>query len=474
MHPASSPAESSPVRKAYERLRAGFRVAPFPSLEERQDRLKRLADLVRRHQEAFLVAIDADFGGRSRHDSLMADVLVTLDAVRFAQAHVAQWMQRQPVRPAWFFLPSTSYIEYLPRGVVAIISPWNYPVNLALAPLAGALAAGNRVLLKPSELTPRTSEVLARAVRDFFSAEEVAVVEGNAEVAKEVTQLPVDHLFFTGSTVVGRMVARAAAENLTSLTLELGGKSPALVQADYPIEKAAERIAVGKLFNGGQSCVAPDYALISERQVPAFAEAFRAAVRNLYPDLASNPDYCSIASVKGYERLKALLADAEAKGARIERLLEVPAQLGSRRFPPTLVFAPSDQMRLMQEEIFGPILPIVPYRSIDEALEFVSDRPHPLAFYYFDTDPKRVNSVLQRTVSGGVCVNDTMLQFAQEGLPFGGVGESGLGAYHGLTGFKTFSHARGVFLASPLSPVGDVQAPPYGKLIDRALAFLLR
>lgn len=475
MQPATTPSPAgSPVQHAYDRLRAAQRANPFPTRAEREDRLERLEKMIRTHQETFVHAINADFGNRSRHETLLADVLVTLDGVRDARKHVAGWMQRQPVRPKWFFLPSTSYVEHLPRGVVAVIAPWNYPVDLALAPLAGALAAGNRVMVKPSELTPKTSEAIARAVRETFSAEEVVVLEGDADVARAITQLPLDHLLFTGSTHVGRQVARAAAENLTSVTLELGGKSPTLIHPDYPLARAAERIAIGKLFNAGQTCIAPDYVMVPKGSEEKFAAAFRDVVKRLYPDPANNPDYTSIANPRAFERLKGLLTDAENKGAKVERLAELPVQVGARRLAPTLVFGATEQMKVMQEEIFGPILPIQGYGSVDEAVEYINAHPRPLAFYYFDNDHHRAGELLRRTISGGACINDTLLHFAQEDLPFGGVGHSGLGAYHGFTGFQTFSHARGVFVSSPLSQVGKLQAPPYGKLLERALGFLMR
>ena len=464
----------SPTQQAYDRLRSAYRSNPFPSRQQREDLLERLERMMRVHQEAFVDAINADFLGRSRHETLLADVLVTLGGVQEARKNVGEWMARKAVRPKWWFLPSTSYIEYLPRGVVGIIAPWNYPVDLALGPLSGARAAGNRAIIKPSELTPRTSEAIARAVRDTFTADEVAVVEGGAEVARELTGLPLDHLLFTGSTHVGRMVAQAAALNLTSTTLELGGKSPTLIHPDYPMAKAAERIAIGKLFNAGQTCIAPDYVLVKQGSEQAFASAFKAVVARLYPDLATSPDYTSIANPKAYERLKGLLADAESKGARLEPLAVLPEQTKSRKLAPTLVFNATDEMKVMKEEIFGPILPVKTYASVDEALAYVNSRPRPLAFYYFDDNSRRANDVLKRTISGGACINDTLLHFAQEDLPFGGVGDSGSGAYHGVTGFQTFSHARGVYVASGLSQVGKLQAPPYGKLLERAIAFLMK
>ncbi len=464
----------SPTQQAFERLRSAYRLNPFPTRAQREDVLTRLEGMLRSNQEAFVEAINADYLGRSRHETLLADVMVTMMGVKEARKQVGAWMQKRAVRPKWWFLPSSSYVEYLPRGVVGIIAPWNYPVDLALGPLAGALAAGNKVMIKPSELTPRTSEALARAVRETFSADEVVVVEGGPDVAREITTLPFDHLLFTGSTHVGRMVAQAAAANLTSTTLELGGKSPTLIHPDYPLTKAAERIAAGKLFNAGQTCIAPDYVLLKEGSEQRFSEEFKAAVARLYPDLAHNPDYSSIANPRAYERLKGLLADAQAQGARLDPLLVLPEQVKSRKFAPTLVFGATDQMRVMKEEIFGPILPVKTYRTIDEALEYINSHPRPLAFYYFDDSSRRADEVLKRTVSGGACINDTLLHFAQEDLPFGGIGESGAGAYHGITGFQTFSHARGVYISSALSQTGKMLSPPYGKKIERVIDFLVR
>jgi coniferyl-aldehyde dehydrogenase len=459
----------SVVQEKYERLRAAYQVEPFPSREQREERLERLERMVLEHREAFIAAIDADWQGRSRHETLQVELLVSVLAARDARRALGAWMKPRSVRPKWFFFPSQSYVEHLPLGVVGIIAPWNCPVVLALSPLVGALAAGNRVLLKPSELTPRTSAVLARALSQTFSSDEVAVVEGGPEVASELTRLPLDHLLFTGSSRVGRVVAAAAAENLVPVTLELGGKCPALVHQSYPLRHAAESIAQGKLFLAGQTCLAPDYALVQKGQERAFADAFGDAAKRLYPELARTPDYSAIASDLAYERLSALLADAETKGARILRFGTVPP----RKFPPTVVLDVTDEMRLSKEEVFGPILPVIGYRSIDEALAYVNERPRPLAFYYFDRNGKRAAEVLRRTVAGGASVNTTLLHGVQEALPFGGVGESGMGAYHGRCGFETFSHARSVFVASRSSQVTRL-APPYGSFADRALAWLMR
>lgn len=469
----AAPDRVGEVREAYERLRRAYLAEPCPTADEREDRLDRLVRMLQAHRDAIVEAADADFGGRSRHETLLADVYSTLEAARHARRHVRGWMRPRSVAPSWIFRPSRARVESQPLGVVGILAPWNYPVNLALGPLAAALAAGNRVLVKPSELVPRTAQLLAGLLRETFTAEEVAPVTGGPEVARAVAALPLDHLLFTGSTRVGREVARAAAERLVPVTLELGGKSPALVHAQYPLARAAERIAHGKLFNGGQTCIAPDYVLLPRGREEAFAQAFGAAVRKRYPSLATSPDYTSIVNDAAFARLQALVADARLKGARVEPVSSEAMSAGSRRFVPTLVWNVTGEMRLMQEEIFGPILPVQTYDSLDDAIAFVNARPRPLALYYFDDDATRVREVLRRTVSGGACVNETLLHFAQEELPFGGVGESGVGAYHGEAGFETFSHRKSVFLASRLGPTASLLAPPYGALLDRALDALI-
>ncbi len=457
----------SSVTALFEKLHRASRRDVSPSLEVRRDRLSRLEALVQRHQEDFVTAIGSDFGVRARTETLSADVLLVLDGVREAKRRLKEWMAPRPARPHPLFLPSQAWVEYVPRGVVGVIAPWNYPVNLALAPVVGALAAGNRVLLKPSELTPATSAVLARAVGDRFTAEEFAVVEGGVEVAKEVTSLPLDHLFFTGSTTVGRSVARAAAENLVPVTLELGGKSPALVHAEARVAFAAERIAVGKLFNAGQTCIAPDYALVPRGQERAFTDAYARAIRAFAPNLEG---LTSIINDRALARLRALLDDASAKGATIERL----GDDRGRVMAPTVVTGVREDMLVMQDEIFGPILPVEVYDSVDDAVALIAKRPRPLAFYYFDDDRSRARSVLDRVVCGGACLNDTLVHFAQEHLPFGGVGASGMGAYHGRVGFETFSHARGVLAASRLSAARTFLTPPFGAMVNGALELLIR
>ena len=444
---------------------------PFHARSQRRDWLRRLERVLSEGAPRFVRAIDGDFGGRSRHETLLVEVMASLESVRDARRNVAEWMRPRAVRPSPYFLPGRAWVEPLPLGVVGVIAPWNYPVNLLLAPLVGALAAGNRAILKPSELTPRTAELLGETLRERFSAEELAVVEGGPDVASEVTHLPLDHLFFTGSTAVGKKVAMAAAANLVPVTLELGGKCPAWIHPDYPIKRAAERIALGKLFNGGQTCIAPDYVLVARGQESALVEALESAALRAYPGLPATADYTAMVSPHHHERQLSLLEDAKAHGARLHPVGS-PLEPGSRKLAPTLVLGATAEMKVMQEEIFGPILPIVPYDNLEEARERIANGPRPLALYYFDDDSGRAEEILRRTMSGGACLNDTLVHFAQDRLPFGGVGASGQGAYHGVAGFETFSHRRGVLDASALAPARRLQSPPYTKLLDAALAAL--
>jgi coniferyl-aldehyde dehydrogenase len=441
----------------------------------RAELLDGLANTLIRHADDFAAAIAADFGHRSMHETKLADVYAVVAAMRHARKHFRTWMKprRRPIQ--WMFQPGTGRVLYQPLGVVGIVGPWNYPVQLTLSPLAGALAAGNRVMIKPSEITPRTSALLEQVIGEVFDSTEVAVVQGGPDVAKAFAQLKFDHLFFTGSTSVGRQVMQAAAENLVPVTLELGGKSPALVMEDYPIDKAAERIAVGKLFNAGQTCIAPDYVLVPRAREAAFIAAFRDAVARLYPTLAANPDYTAIINERHYERLRHLVANATSCGAcghEINPGHETldPAQ---RKIAPVVLTDVPDHALVMNEEVFGPVLPVVAYDDVEEACRFIAARPHPLALYLFSHDRTLVDRILGRTMSGGVAVNDTLLHCVQEELPFGGVGSSGTGAYHGEAGFRTFSHARSVFHQARFNGAGMTK-PPYGSRMNRLLSMLLR
>ncbi|WP_262297545.1 coniferyl aldehyde dehydrogenase [Microvirga sesbaniae] len=443
--------------------------------ERRAEGLDALATALVRHAEDFAAAVAADFGHRSVHETKLADVYAVVAALRHARKNFRRWMRprRRPID--WMFQPGRGRVLYQPLGVVGIIGPWNYPVQLTLSPLAGALAAGNRVMIKPSEITPRTSALLEQVVGQVFDPAEVAVVPGGPDVAKAFARLKLDHLLFTGSTAVGREVMRAAAENLVPVTLELGGKSPALVLADYSLDRAAERIAVGKLFNAGQTCIAPDYVLVPRGSQEAFVAAYRRAVSRLYPTLAGNPDYTAIVSERHVARLNRLVADARARGAGIHEINpgRDSFDAAGRKIAPVVLTGVPDDALVMGEEIFGPILPVIPYDDVEAACRFLAARPHPLALYLFGRDRALVDRVLARTVSGGVAVNDTLLHCVQEELPFGGVGASGMGAYHGEAGFRTFSHARSVFHQARVNGAGMTR-PPYGGRMNRLLAMLLR
>ncbi|MEE1655040.1 coniferyl aldehyde dehydrogenase [Microvirga sp. CF3062] len=445
------------------------------SPERRDEVLGALAEALLRHADGFTKAIAADFGHRSPHETKLADLYPVIASLRHARKNFRRWMKprRRPIQ--WMFQPGSGRILYQPLGVVGIVSPWNYPVQLALSPLAGALAAGNRVMIKPSEMTPRTSGLMEDVIAEVFDPAEVAVVQGGPDIAKAFTHLPFDHLLFTGSTQVGRQVMQAAAGNLVPVTLELGGKSPALIASDYPVEKAAERIAVGKLFNSGQTCIAPDYVLVPSDKQEAFVTAYRDAVSELYPTLAANPDYTAIISERHHARLRHLIADAQERGAHVHDINPGGETLNAahRKLAPVVLTDVSDHAQVMQEEIFGPILPVISYDNVESACRFINARPHPLALYLFSHDKALTERVLAGTRSGGVAINDTLLHCVQEELPFGGVGPSGMGAYHGEAGFRTFSHARSVFRQARFNGAGMTKAP-YGSRMNRLLSMLLR
>ncbi len=455
--------------------RAAFQMNPMPSADQRKRHLRQLAAALKAFRHRLAEAIDADFNGRSRDETLLAEIFPSLEGIRYAADLVNRWMRPDRRRVGMIFQPARARVLYQPLGVVGVISPWNYPVYLAIGPLTGALAAGNRVMIKASEYTPNTTQTLREMLAGVFADDHVSVITGDADVAAAFSRLDFDHLLFTGSTAVGRHVMRAAADNLTPVTLELGGKSPAMVAPDYPIDTAAERIAFGKCFNAGQTCIAPDYLLCPENRLDAFVEAFSTAVTRLYPTMAANPDYTAIVNQRQLNRLSSCLTDAREKGGRLVEINpSAEAFSDTGKMPVWLVLEPTGDMTVMQEEIFGPILPVVSYRRVSEAIDYVNGRPRPLALYYFDENRKRTQRVLDQTRSGGVCINDTLAHVAQEDLPFGGIGQSGMGAYHGRAGFLTFSKARPVFSRGRLNST-RLAWPPYGRRIHSWLyRFLFR
>ncbi|WP_368563075.1 coniferyl aldehyde dehydrogenase [Pseudoxanthomonas sp. UTMC 1351] len=452
------------------RLRTAWQ-ARRPDYTQRKDDLQRLRTALKRRLDEMADTVAADFGHRSRHETLIADGMTVLNEIDHLARHLRRWMKPQRVGVGWRFWPARAEVRAEPVGVVGVISPWNYPVNLALIPLATAIAAGNHVYLKPSEHTPRTAEFLRSLLAEVFPADRVAVVMGGAEVAGAFAALPFDHLVFTGSTAVGRKVMAAAAPNLTPVTLELGGKSPAIVCRDYPVEQAAARLATGKWFNGGQTCIAPDYILVDADRRDALVQALRDQVQARYGGLQDARDYTRIINDSQYMRLSGYLDDARARGLEIIPLAGNgdPQQ---RLFPPTLVLEPGDDARVMQEEIFGPILPIRSVRSVDEAIDYVNAHDRPLALYPFSHDRAEVEKILRSTLAGGVTVNDTVLHFGINALPFGGIGPSGMGAYHGRAGFDAFSKALPILWQSRRAG-SDLLKPPYSR-VQRFIDFIIR
>ena len=445
--------------------RAAYRNNPMPSAEQRRAWLKSLRELILGEKQALIEAVSRDFSNRAAEETLLAEIMPSLHGIDYASKRLGKWMKPSRRSVGLAFQPAAAKVVYQPLGVVGVIVPWNYPLYLAFGPLIGALAAGNRVMIKMSESTPATSQLVKELLARIFPEDMVAVVLGEAEVGQAFSRLPFDHLLFTGATSIGKHVMRAAAENLVPVTLELGGKSPAIVSADVPLADAAERIAFGKTMNAGQTCVAPDYVLVPQDRLEGFVAAYRAAVQRFYPKLENNPDYTAIINERQLGRLKGYIADAEAKGAQLVPLF--PGDQG-RRLAHRLVLTVSDAMKLMQEEIFGPLLPIVPYQRLDEAFAYINDRPRPLALYYFGYDKGEQQRVLHETHSGGVCLNDTLLRVAQDDMPFGGVGPSGMGHYHGHEGFLTFSKAKGVLIKQRFNAARLIY-PPYGTAIQKLI-----
>lgn len=473
------PPESDRLSKLFIAQQSASRAMVDVPLAWRLERLDRLQSLLDAHGPALADAVQADFGVRSRQLTDVADFFVLQATISQLKANCARWMKPVRVSTPIYLQPATAFIQRQPVGVVGVIGPWNYPLQLTLGPLATALAAGNRVMIKPSELTPRGSALLADLLHGAFSQDEVAVVQGGPDVAHAFASLPFDHLMFTGSTAVGRKVAEAAAKNLTPTTLELGGKSPCIVDASCSgadMKDVALKIAHGKLINAGQTCIAPDYVLLPRGREVAFQKAYASAVGRLFPTLLGNADYASILTDRHLARLKSLLDEAQSGGARVMELLpedsgKAPPVGHARQMAPVLVFDPPAQSRLMTEEIFGPILPVLTYHSLADVTAYINERPRPLALYWFGTDSRARHEVLNQTVSGGVTVNDTLLHIAHHNLPFGGVGDSGWGAYHGEAGFLRFTQQKPVFVQSRWA-MGHLFYPPYGERFQQVMGLL--
>lgn len=427
-----------------ERMRAAQLAEPMPEAGLRRDRLDRLARVLSDNETALVKAMSADFAHRSADECRLFDITVPLGAIRFARRNLRRWMRPRRVMTPLHLWPAGSRLQPQPKGVAGVVAPWNFPVLLTVGPAASAIAAGNRVMLKPSELTPRTTGLLAEHLHRVFAEDELRVITGGPEVGAAFAALPFDHLFFTGSTAVGRKVAEAAARNLTPVTLELGGKSPAVITPSADLDVAARKTVFGKLSNAGQTCIAPDYALVPRDSMGPFADRLLEAIDRLYPDGLGSPDYSAIISDRHLDRLRGLIDEAESAGVDICRPDWGPGT--GRKLTPAVILDPDPALGVMREEVFGPILSIVPYDTPEDALAFVAARDHPLALYLFTQDPADRRLWARNSISGGLSVNEVLFHFASETLPFGGIGASGIGAAHGQAGFDAFSHLKPVFL----------------------------
>lgn len=451
------------------------------SVELRIDRLNRAIDLIFDNRDIIVDTLGQDFGHRSSHQSLMSDIYATIECLKHSKKHLKKWMKAEK-RKAPFpmnLLGAKARVEFQPKGVVGIIGTWNFPLNTVFSPLAGVLAAGNRAMIKCSEVTPKTGELLATLTPKYFSNDEIAVFNGGPEVGAQFSALPFDHIIFTGATSIARHILRAAADNLTPVTLELGGKSPVILSKSYPIQDAVERIFGGKILNVGQVCLSPDYVFVPEDQLEAFTQAASAYITSMFPTLRDNPDYTSVVNERHYQRLQSYLADAREKGGDVREINpaneDFSQQQGTFKIPLTLVVNPSDDMLVMQEELFGPVICIKTYRQVEECIDYVNARPRPLALYYFGKDQAEQQHILDHTVSGAVTINDVIFHVSCEDLPFGGIGPSGMGNYHGADGFKTFSHAKAIYKQSNINfqKLGGM-VPPYGEKADKTLKAMIR
>lgn len=460
--------------------RAAFTASRPESMKMRKDRIKRAMALLKDHGENLCKAMSADFGNRSMHQSMLTDIGGTVGAGKQALKHMDGWAKpdKRSVQFPLGLLGAKAEVRYEPKGVIGILSPWNFPVNLAFSPLMQVLAAGNRAMIKPSEFTERTSMLMAELVAEYFTPDEVAVVTGGPEVAAAFSSLPFDHLVFTGSTATGRRVMQAAAENLVPVTLELGGKSPVIMGKSADFEKAGERIALGKMMNAGQICLAPDYMYVPEESEDEAIAGVTNAASAMYPTLLDNDDYASIVSDHHYERLQGLVEDARGKGAEVIEVNpggEDFKSANQRKMPLTVLRGVSDEMTVMQEEIFGPVLPVKTYKAVGDAIDYINENDRPLGLYYFGHDKDEQERVLTRTISGGVTTNDVIFHVSMEDLPFGGIGPSGMGSYHAVEGFKEFSHARAVY-HQPKIDIAKLAGmkPPYGKSTEKAAAQMMK
>ncbi|BDY03449.1 coniferyl aldehyde dehydrogenase [Ferrimonas sp. YFM] len=473
MQPLNS--EKQAMLLHFEQQKAAFHQEPYRDVAHRIDDLSRLKQALLKHSDNLAQALDQDYQGRSHQDTLISDILPCVMNIGYTTKRLKKWTKPERRHAGLLLAPAQVEVHYQPLGVVGIVVPWNFPVMLSIGPLITALAAGNRAMIKLSEFTPKANAALIEMLADAFDEKQVVCIEGEAEIAAQFSALPFDHLLFTGSTTVGRHVMRAAADNLTPVTLELGGKSPTIVGPDMDLDTAAERMILGKTLNGGQICVAPDYVLVPREKLQGFAEAYQRQFQSLYPKGIDSQDYTSVVNERQYQRLIAWLEEAENKGAKV--LPCVPGHHRNderKRLTTHLLLDTTDEMTVRQEEIFGPLLPLIPYDSIDEALEYVRSRPRPLALYLLSYDKVLQQKVISQSHAGGMCINNALFHVAADDAPFGGVGPSGMGHYHGIEGFKTFSHAKTVLRQGRLF-VGKLVYPPYDKWLQKLIfKFFLR
>ena len=455
-----------------ERQRAAYLAEGVVSSQTRIDRLERAVQVVKKHQKTFVKAMNEDFGHRSEHQSLFTDIASSIGPLRHAQQNLKRWQKKdkRKVTPGVLaLLGARAWIEYQPLGVVGVISPWNFPVNLTFTPLAGVLSAGNRCMIKPSEYTPATSAAMAVGFAEEFDEEEIAVVTGGPQTGADFSGLAFDHLLFTGATSVAKHVMRAASENLVPVTLELGGKSPVIISPKADMAPTTDALMAGKMLNAGQICLAPDYVFVPRNRMSEFVESSKRSVAKMYPTLLDNPDYTSVVNERHFQRINGYVDEARERGVEVVEINPANENFGQQsahKIAPTFLIDPPEDSAVMQEEIFGPVMPIKSYDSLDETMDYVNSHERPLGLYYFGTDQQETDQVLGNTTSGGVTLNDVVMHVAQEDLPFGGVGPSGMGSYHGEDGFRTFSHAKAVFKQATFNPAEKLGLrPPYGEKI---------
>lgn len=462
---AADPSVMSELATWFTELKLAYQTEPLATLEVRKQRLLALKKQLSRYQDLLAEAMSADFGGRSHTESVMADVLAPILDINHVVRHLKSWMKPSKRSTEWLFKGNKLEVRYQPKGVVGIICPWNFPIYLSIGPLITSLAAGNRCMIKMPPNCPETTKQLRRMLAEIYPEDLVRVVDGHHPEAMEISHLPFDHIIFTGSPKSGRSIMANAAANLTPVTLELGGKSPAIVFEDYDITKAAERIAHGKGMNSGQICIAPDYAFVPEGNQQKFIEALTSAHHAMYGQIKANPDCTALVDEAQHKRFHALLSDARDKGATITQCLN---EGEGRKTPLYIATNLTPDMRICQEEIFGPLLPVHTYRSVEEVIAYINNRPRPLACYLFSNDAALRETVLTQTHSGGVTINDWGWHVLNHSAPFGGVGNSGIGNYHGEEGFRELSHARTVLKVRDWFPT-KLFAPPYGSMVQKMI-----